>query len=125
MAPQVRHVSGIVDEHVDNGNHDDDEWGMTMGNKSLQENRFKIAMSLPPQTQLLIISRFAEYCFLYFYVLNLIGGKKTSKQFNDMINKKGIFDDVTCISQDFGGSRFCIYFFMNLDFKGLGRLNTF
>jgi len=35
-----------------------------------------------------------------------------------MINKKrGIFDDVICISQDFGGSRFSIYFFMNLDFK--------
>lgn len=68
MAPKVRHVSGIVDEHVDNGNHDDDEWGMTMGNKSLQENRFKIAMSLPPQTQLLIISRFAVLFSLFLCI---------------------------------------------------------
>jgi len=83
VTPKVRHVSDIVDGHVDNGNHDDGEWGMTMGNKSLEENRFKIAMSLPPQTQLLIISRFAEYCFLHLRI-KFNWSKKTSKQFNDI-----------------------------------------
>lgn len=72
MAPKVRHVFHIVLEHVDNGNHDDGNGyddGHDHGKQIFGRESIKIAMSLPPQPQLLIISRFA----VYFH--ELIGAK--------------------------------------------------